>query len=195
IINIFLIVTGLLCDMNFVRMFKKRSVYKLYNKYFKRAGVLCLLFLLLFSLYGCGASTKVIESEDMSITIGKEYKKETLANATWYYASPDGMALGIRSLKDDVEKSGLEVDSASDYAEAYIKANSIPNSPSLSQGDGYEYFEYTKKVSGTEFSYITFVYDNYDEYWIVSFACYKELYTTYKKDFIASADSVEFSKK
>ncbi len=154
-----------------------------------------LVIMLLMSLCGCGDMTKTIKSGDMTIDIGKEYKEETLANVTWYYTSPDGIALGIRSLKDDVEKSGLEVDSSQDYAEAYIKANAIPGSPKLKHDENYVYFEHSKKVSGTDYSYITFIYDNEDEYWIVSFACYKELYSTYKKDFINSADSVTFTEE
>ncbi len=151
--------------------------------------------LMVCMLSGCGEATKKVKSEGMTITLSKEYKKSTLANATWYYTSPDGLAMGIRSLKDDVEKSGLEVDSVHDYAEAYIKANGLPSSTMLNSGDGYVYFEYSREVSGTMYSYISFVYDNEDEYWIVNFACYKELYKSYRSDFFDSADSVTFSEK
>ena len=162
------------------------------KSYLKNISLLILVTILLLALTACGAATHTVKSEDMEITLSKEYKKSTLANATWYYTSPDGLAMGIRSLKDDVEKSGLEVDSASDYAVAYIKANSIPGSPSVKNKNGYVYFKYNHKVSGTEYSYLTCVYDNDDEYWLVNFACYKELYNEYEKEFFASADSVTF---
>ena len=58
--------------------------------------------------------------------------------------------------------------------------------------DEYVYFEYSRKVSGTDYSYLTCVYDNSDEFWLVNFACYKELYKEYKSDFFNSADSVVF---
>ena len=128
----------------------------------------------------------------MEITLSKDYQKATLANATWYYTSPDGIAMGVRSSKEDIEKSGLEANSAQDYAEAYIRANNIPGSPKVNSKDNYLYFEYNRKVSGTDYSYLTCVFDNNDEFWLVNFACYKELYNEYKNDFFESADSVVF---
>ena len=59
----------------------------------------------------------------MEITLPKGFQRATLENATWYYTSPDGLAMGIRHLKTDLEKSGLEANSLKDYAMAYIKAN------------------------------------------------------------------------
>ena len=165
------------------------------RKSIKRVALTVLGVLMISTLTSCGATTKTIKSEDMKITLSREYKESTLANATWYYTSPDGLAMGIRSLKDDVEKSGLEVNSAQDYAEAYIKANSIPGSPKVESRQGYVYFSYKKKVSGTDYSYLTCVYEHDDEYWLVNFACYKELYSEYKNEFFKSADSVEFIEK
>ena len=175
--------------MNTKNNYKKMNSPK---NYLKNITLFILVTILLLSLTACGSTTHTIKSEDMEITLSKEYKKSTLANATWYYSSPDGLAMGIRSLKDDVEKSGLEVDSVADYAAAYIKANNIPGSPSVKNKNGYVYFKYNHKVSGTEYSYLTCVYDNDDEYWLVNFACYKELYSEYEKEFFASADSVTF---
>ena len=100
--------------------------------------------------------------------------------------------MGIKSSKDDIEKSGLEVSSVQDYAEAYIKANSIPGSPKVRTRNGYAYFQYTRKVSGTDYSYYSCIYDHGDYYWLVTFACYKELYNEYKPDFVASSNSVTF---
>ena len=158
------------------------------------AALLVTLFLLTL-LSGCGEGEKTVKSEDMTIKLGKEYKESTLANATWYYTSPDGLAMGIRSMKDDIEKSGLEVGSAHDYAEDYIKANNIPGNPTVKTKDNYVYFEYKRKVSGTEYAYLSCIYEHEDEYWLVNFACYKELYKEYKEDFFASADSVSFKEE
>ena len=155
------------------------------------AALLVTLFLLTL-LSGCGEGERTVKSEDMTIKLGKEYKESTLANATWYYTSPDGLAMGIRSMKDDIEKSDLEVGSAHDYTEDYIKANNIPGNPKVKSKNSYVYFMHNKKVSGTKYSYLTFFYDHGDSYWMVSFACYKEMFKDYKADFFASADSVTF---
>lgn len=161
----------------------------------KKVSIILMACMMLAGLTSCGENTKTVKSEDMKITLSKEYQKGTLANATWYYTSPDSIAMGIRSLKDDVEKSGLEVNSASDYAEAYIKANNIPGSPKVESREGYVYFTYKKKISGTDYSYLSCVYDHDDEYWLINFACYKELYGEYKNEFFKSADSVTFTEK
>ena len=161
----------------------------------KKTVVGLLVLMLICLSFGCGKKVeeeKPMECEGMSILLGKQYQEAVLANATWYYTSPDGLAMGIRSKKDDIEKSGLEANSAQDYAEAYIKANSIPGSPKVKSNGKYVYFEYSRKVSGTDYSYLTCVYDNKDVFWLVNFACYKELYNEYKADFFASADSVTF---
>jgi hypothetical protein len=154
---------------------------------------LLLTFILLLSLTACGEEQdQVVKSEGMCITLSREYQKSTLANATWYYTSPDGLAMGIKSSKDDIEKSGLEVSSAQNYAEAYIKANSIPGSPKVRTRNDYTYFQYSRRVSGTDYSYYSCIYDHGDYYWLVTFACYKELYNEYKADFVNSSNSVTF---
>ena len=162
----------------------------------KKTVVILTVLMLIGLLVGCGKEEvpeeEPVKSEGMSIILGKQYQEATLANATWYYTSPDGLAMGIRSKKDDIEKSGLEANSAQDYAEAYIKANSIPGTPKVNSKGNYVYFEYSRKVSGTDYSYLSCVYDNKDEFWLVNFACYKELYNEYKADFFASADTVTF---
>ena len=165
-------------------------------KSYKRIFTIFLLVTLSLVFTSCGKETeRIIKHENMSMKLSKEYQKSTLANASWYYTSPDGLVLGIRSKKDDVEKSGLEANTAMDYAEAYIKANSIPGSPKVRNRKDYVYFQYNRKVSGTDYSYLTCIYDNEDEYWLVSFACYKELIGEYKSEFLDSADSVTFESK
>ena len=169
----------------------KDNMKILLNRLKKAFLIICVSMLALF-LSACASAERKVKSEDMEIILSKEYQESTLANATWYYTSPDSIALGIRSMKDDIEKSGLETNSVQDYAEAYIKANSIPKSPKVKSKGDYVYFEYSKKVSGTDYSYLTCIYDNEDEFWLVSFACYKELYKEYKPSFFDSADSVTF---
>ncbi len=161
------------------------------HNFIKSFCVTMVMAFLIFGLSGCG-KTQTIKSEGMEITLSKEYQEQTLANATWYYTSPDGIAMGIRSKKNDIEKSGLEVNSSTDYALAYIKANSISGSPKLNAREKYVYFEYSRKVSGAEYKYLNCFYDHGDSYWLVSFACYKALYNEYKADFFDSADSVVF---
>ena len=59
----------------------------------------------------------------MKMELSKQYKKGSLENATWYYTSPDGVAMGVKTSQNDLEKTGLEANSIQDYAEAYTRVN------------------------------------------------------------------------
>lgn len=167
---------------------------KMLHKY-KKTLLIIMILAIAMSLTACGSAVQTVKSGEMEIKISKEYKASSLANATWYYTSPDSIAMGIRSSKEDIEKSGLEVNSLQDYVEAYIKANDIPKDTEVVSTESYEYFEYKRKVSGIMYSYITCAYDSSDAYWLVSFACYKEMYNDYRTDFLEAADSVKFTNR
>ena len=166
------------------KVFFKKSVF--------RYIALCLVSIFMLSALTACSNEQEVKSEGMTITLDKSYKESTLANTTWYYTSHDGLAMGIKSLKNDVEKSGLEVNSPLDYAEGYIRANNIPGQPKIKSKVSYIYFEHSRKVSGIEYKYLTCIYDHDDAYWVVTFACYKALYDEYKAGFFKSADSVVF---
>ena len=119
-------------------------------------------------------------------------KKGKNQNATWYYKSKDALVMGVKVDKLSLENDGLEINSASDYAALYIRANDIPGNPVIKTRDKYVYFEYTKTVSNTAFAYLTSVYDHGDSYWMVNFACYKDAYPESSGDFFKWADSVVF---
>lgn len=77
---------------------------------------------------------------------------------------------------------------------AYIKANNIPGSPSVKSGSDYTSFVYKKTIMGTKYSYETYIFENGDEYWLINFSCYTDVWPSYKKIFKKAADSVEFIK-
>ena len=158
-----------------------------------KSRIICILIcLMVFTLTACGPGKAVIKEDDMTITLTKDFQKGQKENVTWYYTSTDAIAIGIKVPKTDLEKEGLEINSASDYAEVYIKANDIPGNPQVNSKDNYVYFEYKDKISGSDYSYLTCIYDDSDSYWMVSFACYRDAYIESSKDFFKWADSVEF---
>ena len=183
--------TGSAKDTVPFRLFMYLGVYMSRNNR-KNRIILMLICLMIFTLTACGPGKQVIKEDDMTITLTKDFQKGHKDNVTWYYTSSDAIAIGIKVLKTDLEKEGLETNSSSDYAEAYIKANEVPGSPQVKSEDNYVYFEYNDKVSGSDYSYLTCIYDDRDSYWMVSFACYKDAYVESSKDFFKWADSVEF---
>ena len=159
---------------------------------YKKQVMTLVALLMLIMLSACGAGKQTVHEDNMSITLTKDFSKATLKNATWYYRSSDALVMGIKTYKTDLEKGGMEGDSAMDYAVAYIKANEIPGTPEVKTADKYVYFEYSDKISKTEYSYLTCIYENVDCYWMVNFACYKDAYAASSKDFFKWADSVKF---
>ena len=167
------------------------------NKVMKRISYknilsLILIAMMLLTITSCGTAGKEVHESGMVITLPKGFQRATMENATWYYKSSDALAMGIRIYKSDLEKEGLESNSAQDYAAAYIKANSVPGDPEIQIEDKYIYFEYDAKVSGSAYSYLTCIYDHDDTYWLGNFACYKQAYKESRSDFFKWADSVEF---
>lgn len=159
----------------------------------KKKILLFLNFTVMLILFtGCGAKEKTITEDDMTITLTEDFKKSSLANATWYYESTNALVMGIRETKDELEHTGLEVNSLNDYASAVIETNGLSSVTAKERGD-YLYFEYDKTIGGTKYSYMTCLYDHNEEYWMINFACYEQRYDKLKDDFLEWADSVSFN--
>ncbi len=141
-------------------------------------------------LTSCGKKTE-IAVEDMKITLTGDFKEGEMANTTWYYENPEVLAMGIRTKKSDLEKVGIEIGSLTDYTNSYIKGNRLPVMETPEKKENYICFSYEKTIEQTNYKYLTFVYEGSDTYWIVNFACYKELFDRKEKDFYKWADSVE----
>ena len=151
-----------------------------------------LSLLMIMILTSCGPGKMKVHEDNMEITLTKDFQRSNLQNATWYYKSKDALVMGVKVDKLSLENDGLEINSASDYAALYIRANDIPGNPVIKTRDKYVYYEYTKTVSNTAFAYLTSVYDHGDSYWMVNFACYKDAYPESSGDFFKWADSVVF---
>lgn len=153
--------------------------------------LICALGLSLL-LTACGAEPKTITEEGMTITLTEDFSAATMDNATWYYESTDALVMGIRETKDELEQTGLEVNTLRDYAKAVIEANSLTGT-TIQERNDYLYIEYEKTVDGTNYSYMTCLYDHGEEYWLVNFTCYQQRYKKLKSNFLDWADSVSFN--
>ena len=159
-------------------------------KYRKKVLVTMVLIVAVLSLTGCKAK-RYSDLGGMSISMSEDMRAVKNKNATWAMTNGYINAVGIRTDSDDLEKSGLEVNSLSDYVAAYIKGNDIPDTVTVNTEDNYIYFTYDNKES--KLTYVNFFYDNEDYYWLVSFACpMGKTYDLYRKDIFKWADSVKF---
>ena len=66
-----------------MKQINKKEKMNSHKSYLKNITLLILVTILLLALTACGNATHTVKSEDMEITLSKEYKKSTLANATW----------------------------------------------------------------------------------------------------------------
>ncbi len=155
----------------------------------KHNSIIILFILSLMCLLACSRNKKFTNGE-ITITLSNQYATSSVEKADWCYESPNAIVTGVKESKESLEKVGMEdVDSISAYAEGIVKEKGLKSSD-IKVGNGYLYFDSTKKISGSVYSYRTCIYSATDGYWVVSFACYKELFESQVKNFTAYADSV-----
>ena len=158
---------------------------------FKKKALLMVLFMAMLFITGC-KEKRFSDLGGMAISMSEDMRVVKNRNATWAMTNGYINAVGIRTDSDDLEKTGLEVNSLSDYVAAYIKGNDIPDNVTVNTEDNYIYFTYNNKES--KLTYVNFFYDNRDYYWLVSFACpMGNTYDLYRKDIFKWADSVKFT--
>lgn len=157
----------------------------------KRFLIILLGAIMLLSLTAC-SEKKYSDLGGMTITLPNDMRKIRNKDATWAMTNGYITAVGIRTDSDDLEKTGLEVNSLADYVAAYIKGNDIPEDITVNTEDDYIYFSYNKKSANL--TYVNFFYDNGDYYWLVSFACPKgKTFDLYRKEIFKWAGTVKFS--
>ena len=155
-------------------------------KYTKKALLMLGILLAMLSITGCKAK-RYSDLGGMSISMSEDMRSVKNKNATWAMTNGYINAVGIKTDSDDLEKTGLEVNSLADYVAAYI-----PDNVTVNTEDNYIYFTYNNKES--RLTYVNFFYDNGDYYWLVSFACpMGNTYDLYRKDIFKWADSVKFN--
>lgn len=155
-----------------------------------------------FVLTGCSSSKKQ-ESDNEStvqnsepkqfqdggaaITLTTDFVKNEQDKYTFQYSSPSSLCIGQKELKTDIASTGVSVSSPADYAKVVMQNIGI-DSEYYEHGQAL-YFEWDKYINDTYYSYIGFVTETDDSYWMVQFATLKESYSELRNDFFKYYDS------
>ena len=167
----------------------------------KKVLLLCLVVILTISSMGCGFIDRLTlmprkyKKDGLTISLPGVFKENTEVEASWGYNSCyESNNIVIYTIKDSFsEKKRLEELTIDDYASLIYKANYSKDLNGIVKIDGLTTIEYEDIMKESNVTYISFVtlFKGKDAFWIVQFMCPKEMYDTYKPDFIKWAKTVK----
>ncbi len=132
-------------------------------------------------------SMKQYKAGGATITLPSDFNETSQDKYTFQYSSPNALCIGQKELKTDIAAAGINVSSLADYA-GIVMQNVGIDSEYTEYGQSL-YFEWDKDINDTYYSYIGFVTETDDAYWLIQFASLKESYSEQKNDFFTYYDS------
>lgn len=135
---------------------------------------------------------KTYTHEGLSITLPDTFKKSEQDTYTFYYTSDTAICLGLKESKESINTANLSVASLDDYAGIIMNKSGI-TSELTNYNDKAKYFTWDKKVNETDYSYIGFVTETDDAFWLIQFASLKDSFENSKNDFFKYFDSIKIN--
>ena len=161
-----------------------------------------LLVISTFSLLGCGSSDdkpkeKIIEaktftSDDLSITLTNEFVESTQETYQFYYSSGSAICIGVKEAKDTISNVNPDIHSLQEYAEVSMMRSDI-SADFTQYNDHTLVYEWENNINDTDYSYIAYITETEDAYWMIQFATLSEQYENVKADFASYFDSIVFT--
>lgn len=128
--------------------------------------------------------------ENLNITLNSDFTESNQEQYTFFFSSSDSICIGQKENKSELNSTGITVNRLSEYASLIMGNTGITSEP-VTYGQGL-YYEWEKNVNGTDYSYIAYVIDTGDSYWVIQFASLKELYSGFKDYYLSCFDSITF---
>lgn len=128
--------------------------------------------------------------DNLNITLNSDFIESNQEQYTFFFSSSDSICIGQKENKSELNSAGITVNSLSEYASLIMGNTGITSEP-VTYGQGL-YYEWEKNVNGTDYSYIAYVIDTGDSYWVIQFASLKELYNGLKDYYLSCFDSITF---
>lgn len=151
---------------------------------------LCIGF---FSAFFSAPEPETFTYEDFSITLTDEFYESAYDGFTATYDSSDCAVFVIEEEFEYFEDS--DVDTLEEYCQLVIDVNEYGDDTAIKTNDGLMFFEYTGTNTQVdlEFTYIAFVYEGSDAFWLVQFAIPSEYVQEMSDDVFTWAKSVEIA--
>ena len=139
------------------------------------------------------AAPAEFSSNGMTITLTEKFRETSYSGYTVCYDSSEA---AVFVLKESFSlQAGLKDETLDWYADLVRQNNSSKSPSEIAKADGlvsmeYEFYNAQEDVT---YQYYTAMYKGSDAFWLVQFACKKELYNEYRPHFIKWAQSVDVS--
>lgn len=143
-----------------------------------------------FVFAGCFGSPKTFSKEGMSIELTDQFVEKEYISMTCYYESPEMIVTVLKeefSLNPSVESWTL-----TKYAQTVVSVNGLTDVEISKSEQGYAFFEYSKTVSGKDYTYFATCHKSEDAFWLIQFACFTKNYDSQKSNMEKYADSITF---
>ena len=165
----------------------------------KKIASLFLCAFLLLTAAGCApqsnplsAEDKLFSSDGMEITLTKAFRKTSVDGYTVCY---DSSKVAVFALKEALSLAeGLEEMTLDDYRKLVLQANESKNPQRGEDIDSIQTMVYNfyNQEKNTEYRYLSAMYKAGDAFWLVQFACEKDVFDEYQPHFVEAAKSVAF---
>lgn len=138
------------------------------------------------------AEEKLFSSDGMEITLTKAFRKTSVDGYTVCY---DSSKVAVFALKEAFSLAeGLEEMTLDDYRKLVLQANESKNPQRGEDIDSIQTMVYNfyNQEKNTEYRYLSAMYKAGDAFWLVQFACEKDVFDEYQPHFVEAAKSVAF---
>jgi len=160
----------------------------------KRLLCLCLVIIFLSStLTGCTPNPKNFSTTKISITLDNSFTQYSSDSFELYIKSEDVGFSAKEETSQQLELSGYEILSLSDYANEILTLNGTKDAK-LIQRDDYYYFTTKKTTNGAKYTYVHCMFEGNNSFWVCQFVFKSKDYKRLAEDVFNWADSIEIVK-
>ncbi len=133
---------------------------------------------------------KLFKKNGLNITLTSDYIQSPNDSYTFYFSNPYSICIGLEEKKADLKSTNISAKSLNDYANIVMEKAGI--TAEITDYNNSKLFKWNKKINDTDYSYIGYVTESDDSFWLIQFACLSEEYADYESDFIKCFDSITF---
>lgn len=159
------------------------------NKIKKSLGFGLVFVLLISTLTGCTPNPKNFSSPKITITLDESFKEYSFPEYELCIKSDDVIFRVTEHTTQQLELSGYEILSLSDYADEILKLDGS-TAAKLQQRDDYYYFISSITVDGANYSCVNCMLEGDNAFWLCQFIFKSKDHKRLAEDVFSWADSI-----
>ncbi len=154
-----------------------------------------IVFSILLSLPACsndkGNEVSFTEHncEELTITLPSDYIETPNDKYTFCYSTANSICIGSREGKASIQASGIVIEDLPQYTATVI--HSIDPSIATNEYNNGYYFEWTKSINDTDYSYLGYTIDSENAYYLIQFATLTSEYPDMRDTLLSYIDNIK----